>query len=99
MAQAEGLSEIGLTSDLLLGAQPGCFFSRTAKTIMISQILTYKGRVAGNTHNHSDGVHRDVSRTGRSKVFKTCHMVAVKPTDTESGWPKLDSRLHHPVAT
>lgn len=52
MAQAEGLSEIGLTSDLLLAAQPGCFFSRTAKTIMISQILTYKGRVAGNSQTH-----------------------------------------------
>lgn len=39
MAQAEELSEIGPTPHLLPGAQPGRFFSRTAKMVVISQIV------------------------------------------------------------
>lgn len=60
MAQAEGLSEIGPTTHLLPGAQPGCFFPRTAKTVVISQmvLLTYLQRQSNWDIRESLGTHK-----------------------------------------
>lgn len=60
IAQAEGLSEIGPMSHLLPGAQPGCFFSRTAKTVVISQVvlLTYLQRQSSWDIRESLGTHK-----------------------------------------